>query len=272
MIEGNCSVAANVLHAERSEGESIWETLLWAPVNLIQVISLGLVCMLLIPPALLVRILTRRAEPSLWMARHLWAPIIIGGGLSHLRVSGLEKVDSSRPTLVVCNHQSYADIPILYRALPLPLHFIGKSELASVPLIGAFGKAVGTIFVDRSTRRRATAGISELTHALGRGEWTVSFPEGTRSHDGKVAAFSSGTFASAIAAGADILPVCIVGSNRMLRRGGFRVRPASIEVRIGEPVSTHGLSAEDRQAQATSSRSAVQHLLEQPALTPQCAS
>jgi 1-acyl-sn-glycerol-3-phosphate acyltransferase len=262
MIEGNCSVAEGPLCAERSEGEGIWETLLWAPVNLIQTISLGLVCMFLIPPALLVRLLTGRAEPSLWMARHLWAPIIIGGGLSRLRVSGLEKVDSSLPTLVVCNHQSYADIPILYRALPLPLHFIGKSELASVPLIGAFGKAVGTIFVDRSTRRRATAGISELTHALGRGEWTVSFPEGTRSHDGKVAAFSSGTFASAIAAGADILPVCIVGSNRMLRRGGFRVRPSRIEVRIGEPISTSGFSLEDRQNLALSARDAVQHLLQ----------
>lgn len=262
MIEGNCSVAGAPLCAERSEGEGFWETLLWAPVNLIQAISLGLVCMLLIPPALLVRLLTGRAEPSLLMARHLWAPIIIGGGLSRLRVTGLEKVDPSRPTLIVCNHQSYADIPILYRALPVPLHFIGKSELASIPLIGAFGKAVGTIFVDRSTRRRATMGISELTDALARGEWTVSFPEGTRSHDGKVAAFSSGTFASAIAAGADILPVCIVGSKRMLRRGGFRVRPSRIEVRIGEPISTHCFSLQDRQNLALSARDAVQHLLQ----------
>jgi 1-acyl-sn-glycerol-3-phosphate acyltransferase len=262
MIKDNCGVLGDAICREQSDAESLWETLLWAPVNLIQAISLGLVCILLIPPALLVRFLTRRSEPSLWMARHLWAPIIIGGGLSRLRVSGLENINPSRPTLVVCNHQSYADIPILYRALPLPVHFIGKSELSSIPLIGAFGKAVGTIFVDRSTRRRATAGISELSEALARGEWTVSFPEGTRSHDGKVAQFSAGTFASAIIVGADILPICIVGSNRMLRRGGFRVRPASMEVRIGEPVTTQGLSVEDRQILATSSRNAVQNLLQ----------
>jgi 1-acyl-sn-glycerol-3-phosphate acyltransferase len=262
MIKGNCGVLGDPICREQSDAESLWETLLWVPVNFIQALSLALVCTLLIPPALLVRLLTRRAEPSLWMARHLWAPIIIGGGLSRLRVSGLENVNPSRPTLVVCNHQSYADIPILYRAFPLPLHFIGKSELSSIPLIGAFGKAVGTIFVDRSTRRRATVGISELSEALARGEWTVSFPEGTRSHDGKVAQFSAGTFASAISVGADILPICIVGSNRMLRRGGFRVRPASMEVRIGEPVSTNGLSAEDRQSLAASSRNAVQNLLQ----------
>jgi 1-acyl-sn-glycerol-3-phosphate acyltransferase len=262
MIENNCGVFGDPICTEQSDTESLWENLLWGLVNFVQAISLALVCTLLIPPALLVRLLTRRAEPSLWMARHLWAPIIIGGGLSRLRVSGLENVNPARPTLVVCNHQSYADIPILYRAFPLPLHFIGKSELSSIPLIGAFGKAVGTIFVDRSTRRRATAGISELSEALARGEWTVSFPEGTRSHDGKVAPFSSGTFASAISVGADILPICIVGSNRMLRRGGFRVRPTSMEVRIGEPVSTHGLSAEDRQSLASASRNAVQNLLQ----------
>jgi len=262
MIDHNCAVFGASTCKEQSDAAGLWDAMLWAPINLIQAISLGLVCMLLIPPALLVRLLTGRAEPSLWMARHLWAPIIIGGGLSRLRVSGLENIHPSRPTLVVCNHQSYADIPILYRALPLPVHFIGKSELASVPLIGAFGKAVGTIFVDRSTRRRASAGISELSNALARGEWTVSFPEGTRSHDGEVAAFSSGTFASAIAAGADILPICIVGSNKMLRRGGFRVRPSKIQVRIGVPISTCGLSAEDRQTLASSVRSVVQNLLQ----------
>ncbi len=236
--------------------------ILWLPVNLLQAVSLFLLCAALIPPALLIRKITGRPEIALWMARNLWAPVILAGGLSRLRVEGGGWINPSRKTLVVCNHSSYADIPILYRAIPLPLRFIGKSELARIPLIGAFGKSVGTVFVNRSTRLRAAEGVGELTRALARGEWTVSFPEGTRSRTGALGAFSSGTFASAIEAGADILPVAIIGSRRMLGRGGFRVRPALITVRIGKPISTCGFSREDRQNLALSARDAVQHLLQ----------
>lgn len=235
--------------------------LLWMPINLLQAVSLALVCLLMIPPALLVLKITGRPDYALWMARSLWAPIILAGGLSRLRVKGLENIDPSRRTLVVCNHRSYADIPVLYRVFPLPLRFIGKRELAGIPLIGRFGRAVGTVFVDRSTRRRAADGIAELTEGLVRGEWTVSFPEGTRSHDGTMGSFSSGTFASAIAAEADILPVAIEGTDRMLARGGFRVRPSLVTVIIGQPIPTRGMSVAGRHDLVARAKNELGHLL-----------
>lgn len=226
--------------------ESPLEFLLWIPVNLLQAISLGILCGVVIPLAIAARRIAGNSGPALWMARNIWARIILAGGFSRLRVEGLENLSRGRPALIVSNHRSYADIPILYRALPIPLNFAGKKEVDRMPLIGAFGRTVGMIYLDRSTHQRAAKGILDLEEALQRGEWMAVFPEGTRSSDGTLGRFASGSFAAAIAAGVDVIPVAILGSERMLRRGGFRVRPSKIKVLIGKPIPTNGLTSDDR--------------------------
>ena len=245
-------------HAE----EGVLKTLLWLPVNFVQAVSLAIVCGTVIPIALVVQKCSGRSKPALWMARNIWAPIILAGGLSRLCVSGEENVSRGRPALVVSNHQSYADIPILYRALPVPLRFTAKKELEKLPLIGKFMRALEMVFIDRSTQRRAAKAVHELKTALKRGEWTVVFPEGTRSTNGFLGRFAAGSLAATIAEGADILPVAIAGSGRMLPKGGFRVRPSRIRVLIGKPISTTGLNRNDRFALAAKTRRAVAELLD----------
>jgi 1-acyl-sn-glycerol-3-phosphate acyltransferase len=124
-----------------------------------------------------------------------------------------------------------------------------------------FGRAVGMIYLDRSTHQRAAKGILDLEAALRRSEWTAVFPEGTRSSDGTLGPFASGSFAAAIAAGVDVIPVAILGSERMLRRGGFRVRPSKINVLIGQPIPTSGLTSEDRYELASKTHAAVSELI-----------
>jgi len=259
------------MHARRdsyvSEGtpfplkESRLEFLLWMPVNLLQALSLGVLCAIVIPLGIAARKLSGSSGPALWMARNIWARVILAGGFSSLRVEGLENVSRARPALIVSNHRSYADIPILYRALPIPLHFVAKKEVERMPLIGMFGRAVGMVYLDRSTHQRAAKGILDLEAALERGEWTAVFPEGTRSVDGVLGNFASGSFAAAIAAGVDVVPVAILGSERMFRRGGFRVRPAKIQVLIGKPISTTGLASGDRFELAAKAHAEVLELI-----------
>jgi len=241
--------------------ESTLEFLLWIPLNIMQAVSLGALCGVVIPLAVAVRKLSGSSGPALWMARNVWARVILAGGLSSLRVEGLENLSLGRPALIVSNHRSYADIPILYRALPIPLNFAGKKEVERMPLIGMFGRAVGMIFLDRSTHQRAAKGILDLKAALECGEWMAVFPEGTRSVDGTLGRFASGSFAAAIAAGADILPVAILGSDRMLRRGGFLVRPSRIRVLIGNPIPTTRLASDDRFELAAKTNAAVSRLI-----------
>jgi len=241
--------------------ENFLKFLLWMPVNILQGISLGVLCGVVIPLAIAARKISGSSGPALWMARNVWSRVILAGGLSSLRVEGLENLSFRRSALIVSNHRSYADIPILYRALPIPLNFAGKKEVERIPLIGMFGRAVGMIFLDRSTHQRAAKGIPDLKAALECGEWMAVFPEGTRSVDGTLGRFASGSFAAAIAVGADVLPVAILGSDRMLRRGGFLVRPSRIQVLIGKPIPTTGLASGDRFELAAKTNAAVSALI-----------
>lgn len=122
-------------------------------------------------------------------------------------------------------------------------------------------RALGMVLIDRSNPRRAARAVLELEKVLRRGEWTVVFPEGTRSIDGIVGPFAAGSFAAALAANVDILPVAIAGSGQMLSKGGFRVRPSKVHVRIGKPISTSGLTQSDRFALAAKARESVETLL-----------
>ena len=242
--------------------EGLLTALLWSPVNFVQAVSLAVVCGTVIPVALAAQRYSGNSKPALWMARNIWAPMIIAGGLSRLSATGQENVSPGRPALVVSNHQSYADVPILYRALPVPLRFTAKKELDRLPLIGGFMRSLGMVLIDRSTPQRAARAVRDLGEVLQRGEWTVVFPEGTRSIDGIVGQFAAGSLAAAIAENVDILPVAIAGSGRMLSKGGFRVRPSTIQVRIGNPISTSGLKQSDRFELAAKARDAVERLLD----------
>jgi 1-acyl-sn-glycerol-3-phosphate acyltransferase len=223
------------------------DILLWLPLNLLQVFSFLLVCCVLIPAALVVRAWTGSPRAPLWMAHKWWGPIVVGGGLASLRVSGLESMEPGRAYLVVANHQSYFDIPVLYSALPSPIHFLGAESLRALPGVGHFGRAVGTIYLPKNSRSLAGRAAVELANYLREGRTTVIFPEGTRSWDGTMGPFFPALLTAAISAGVEILPLAIVNSREVMPRGGgFLFRPAKVEVRIGKPIPTQGLDSKNR--------------------------
>src|SRR3546814_11073406 len=89
------------------------------------------------------------------MAARVGAPGLLWGAGARLQVSGLEQVDWSRNHVFVANHQSTIDICALFRAAPVPLHFLLKQEMTKVPFVGWYAKAMGMVFIDRSNRRRS---------------------------------------------------------------------------------------------------------------------
>jgi len=241
--------------------ESRLAFLLWLPVNAIQGLYTVLLTAVGITIALAITLVVRRPGPALWMARRVWAPGLLRGAGARLTVTGLERLDPTRPALLVANHQSWIDIPALFRAVPGPLLFLAKSELAGVPFLGAYIRAMGMVFVDRSNVRRASRSVGRAAELLGQGCFLVSFPEGTRSCDGRPGPFRSGGFGAALESGADVVPVALVGPARVLPRDGFRVRPGRIEVRIGHPIATAGLEPGARAALARRAEAAVRALL-----------
>lgn len=239
----------------------------WGVLNLVQFAFTLAWTMGCISLALLVYALSagRRRLP-LRMASWLWAPGLLGGAGARVRVDGLEQVDWSRPYVLVANHQSVIDICALFRAVPVPLHFLLKQEMERVPFVSWYARAMGMVFIPREDRRAATASLRRSADAVRAGATLCIFPEGTRSRDGRVGPFKPGAFEVALQAGVQVLPVALEGTGRVLpAEGFFRVRPGPIRVRFGAPLALEEDGAAlSRQALAARAQAAVETLLREP--------
>jgi 1-acyl-sn-glycerol-3-phosphate acyltransferase len=165
-----------------------------------------------------------------------WGRAFVRLGGWTFRVEGMENLPPGGVVLVV-NHQSIVDIPMLLSAFPRPVRFLAKRELGEIPLLGKAMAAAGNLFIDREDPRDAVRMIREVGTRLREGWIVVVFPEGTRSMDGSIGEFRPGAFYLARKSGAPVVPVYIDGGHRAIPKGGFRVRPAELLVRVLPPLS-----------------------------------
>jgi len=162
-----------------------------------------------------------------------------------LSISGMEHVDPSKRYVVVSNHQSLADIPVVTH-VKLDTKFLVKAELFKVPLFGYMLGLSGDIPVDRADRRKAATAMLSAARYLQQGCSIVAFPEGTRSMDGEVLAFHEGPFQLALREGVPVLPVVIEGSGQALPKDSWLIESKhEISLRVLEPVSVEGFGPKE---------------------------
>lgn len=231
----------------------------WGVANALQLLFTIAVTAAGFPVAMLLRLAGTRLP--LRMASWYWAPLLLGGAGARLEVEGADGIDWSRPLVLVSNHQSMIDVCALFRAVPVPLRFALKRELAAVPVVGWYARAMGMVFIDRANARSAREKLRSATTHLRGASAIVAFPEGTRSRDGSVGPFKGGAFQLAIEAGVPVVPVAISGSGAVLPASGFAVRPGTIALRFGAPIPTAGLQPQDRNALAQRARGAIVAML-----------
>lgn len=146
----------------------------------------------------------------------------------------LAKVDWSRPVIVVGDHQSYSDIPVVFVALARSIGFLAKKQLGYIPCLRFWMVCLHCLFVDRESSRAAR----ELYQKIDK-EKSVPrvfiFPEGTRSKDGEVHKFKSGAFRFACDLKATLVPIAIKGArNCWENRTDLSVTP--VKAIILEPI------------------------------------
>jgi 1-acyl-sn-glycerol-3-phosphate acyltransferase len=180
-----------------------------------------------------------------------------------LDVRGMENVERGRPLIVMANHLSFLDGPILFMLLPLPLRVIMKRGIGRIPVVGPGMRFVGFLTVDRKRAREGKARIEMAARLMReRGYSFLIFPEGTRSGDGRLGPFRRGGFFLALESGAPIVPVAIRGTYDMMPRGRWYVGKGRIRVDVLAPVPSDGISAETIPELMDKVRSAIAASLE----------
>ncbi len=163
-------------------------------------------------------------------------------------VSGFRVDDPRRPYVVVSNHQSLADIPVI-SCLPWEMKWVAKAELFRLPVVGWQMQLAGDIPVDRSDSRSGARALMAGRKYLQNRCSIMFFPEGTRSRHGGVGAFSEGPFRLAIKEQLPVLPIVIDGTRNALPKHSWRFgEPSAIHLKVLPPVSTDGLSTNDAAA------------------------
>ena len=197
----------------------------------------------MISSSLVVLLFTWNPKHSVKMARTMWSPGILWICGVRLKVKGLEHVDPTKSYVLVCNHQSYLDIPVLFRGLIINLYFVAKKELKKIPFLGWYMMATGMIFIDRSNRNKSIASLKRAAKLIKKGKSVIMFPEGTRSKDGYLADFKKGPFMLSRQAEVDVLPVGISEPEGHFRVNAFR--RFTIEVNIGAPIPSNEMPVTD---------------------------
>ncbi|CAN1723268.1 Lyso-ornithine lipid O-acyltransferase [Hyphomicrobium sp. 1Nfss2.1] len=139
--------------------------------------------------ALLVRSRSRRARTfPHWYHRQVCR-------LLGIRIKITGNVASDRPVLIIANHTTWLDIPVL--SAVAPVSFVAKKEVASWPFVSSLARLQRTVFVDRSRRTAVGTTAGEITGRLARGDTIVLFAEGTSSDGNRVLPFMTSLFAAA---------------------------------------------------------------------------
>ena len=184
-------------------------------------------------------------KTALYVPGHIGVGLALGLAGIRYRVRGREHIPK-RAVVFCSNHESNVDPPVLFQVLHKRLHVLFKAELTKLPVLGAVMVAGGFVPVERDRREASMASIERAAESIRAGNSFLIFPEGTRSRTEELLPFKKGGFIMAIKAQAPIVPVAVSGGRSAMRKGSWLVRPVMVDVRIGEPVETTGMSLDDR--------------------------
>ncbi len=203
----------------------------------------------------------RSGRPSHRVAS-LWSWLILKTCMIRVEVEGAENLEPGQTYVLISNHQSLFDTPILLACLPVSFRFLYKKSLNRIPFLGWHLFLSGHIGVERKKPTKAQGSLDHAAHKIRSGTSVVLFPEGTRSYDGLMRPFKRGSFRLALKAATPVVPMTIVDSHLVMKRGRVTVYPRTVKLIIARPVSVEGLEEEDAGKLLDTVRAVVSRTLE----------
>ncbi|HVW87236.1 MAG TPA: lysophospholipid acyltransferase family protein [Bryobacteraceae bacterium] len=176
----------------------------------------------------------------------VWAGILMALGFVRCKAHGVEKLDPRASYVLVSNHASYMDTPAILRSVPLQFRFFAKKGLFSIPFLGWHLGRAGHMPVVRGDARASLKSMSEGARLIReKGVSMLLFPEGGRTQH-NMRPFREGAAYIAIKAGVPIVPIGLVGTRDVLPMHSGLIRPGTVELNVGDPISTSGMTLQDR--------------------------
>ncbi len=170
----------------------------------------------------------------------LWGRIIAYAVPMIVSAFGKAHINTGQSYVLVANHQSQLDIPLIYGWIGVDFRWVLKKELRKMPIIGMCCEKLGHIIIDRSDQATAVAAINAAKKRIGNGTSILFFPEGTRSRDGHLLPFKKGAFKFALDMGLPIVPVTIRGTRRILPPDTIGLFPGRVQMIIHPAIETKG--------------------------------
>ncbi len=164
---------------------------------------------------------------------HTWSRSLVWAAGLRLHVD-LSALPPDQGVVVLANHQSMLDIPIMYVALKGHIvNFVAKESLFTIPFFGRAMLSAGHVSIDRSNRRKSMKSIEQAVEAARAGRTILIFPEGTRATDlSKLQEFKIGGIIIALKTGKPVAPVIIKGSGRILHTKTMSIVPGAKDIHI----------------------------------------
>ncbi|GAC1352053.1 MAG: hypothetical protein NVS3B20_14720 [Polyangiales bacterium] len=177
-----------------------------------------------------------------------WAVRVVDQAEIDLEVHGLENIPQGEAFVVMSNHQSHYDVPLMYRTFPGHLRMVAKSELFRIPIFTAAMRAAEMIELDRKDSAKAKASLVVARERLRSGINVWIAPEGTRGVNEELRPFKKGGFILAFETQTRILPVSISGTRNVLPVHTTRIRKGHhVVVRYHQPIDPQSFGVSRRE-------------------------
>lgn len=180
-------------------------------------------------------------------------------------VRGLERLPQGH-SVVVANHASYVDGPLLSGYLPARFSFVIKGEMQKIPIVHFLLRRSGSRFVDRFTAAGSARDARKIVKAAQDGQSLAFFPEGTFLDDPGVGRFRPGAFVAATRGEMPVVPVAISGTRAMMPSGSILPKPRRLTIDILDPIPTSHPAFGDHRELALEARRRVLAVLDEPDL------
>jgi 1-acyl-sn-glycerol-3-phosphate acyltransferase len=171
-----------------------------------------------------------------------WSKLTLFFSFIYPSIEWEEKLDKKGHYIFCPNHVSTLDIPLILAVLPMPLQYMGKAEIAKIPLFGYFYKN-NTVVVDRGNRRDAYDAFLKAGEQLKKGINMCIFPEGgIPKADVFLKKFKNGSFRLAIEQDIKTIPITIADNKRIFPQEYFKGRPGIVRIKIHKPIAPNSLA------------------------------